>query len=50
MNLRDDNSCAIYAVRPEICRIRGDFVANAGWCNQWQADDRMPESFRVKLN
>jgi Fe-S-cluster containining protein len=49
MNLRADNSCAIYEVRPEICRVRGDFAANAQWCNQWQSDDRMAESFRVSI-
>ena len=49
MNLRADNTCAIYEVRPEICRIRGRFEANASACNHMQVEDGIAESFRVKL-
>jgi Fe-S-cluster containining protein len=48
-NLRADNSCAIYPVRPEICWVRGNFQANARECNRMQVEDRMPESFRIAI-
>lgn len=49
MHLRADNTCAIYEVRPEICRIRGRFEENAQACNAMQAQDNMEARFRVKL-
>lgn len=48
-HLRADNSCAIYAVRPAVCRVAGNFAANARECNRMQAEDGLSETFRVRI-
>tara|TARA_Y100000310_G_scaffold338542_1_gene428473 strand:- start:1332 stop:1541 length:210 start_codon:yes stop_codon:yes gene_type:complete len=35
----DGNRCTIYAVRPDICRVKGNYKANAALCNIWMAQD-----------
>jgi len=49
MNLLPDNTCAIYPVRPDICRVHGRFQENATECNRMQVQDGIPESFRVTV-
>jgi Fe-S-cluster containining protein len=59
-----DNRCAIYATRPDVCRIdklvdamserlgvdRQELLQdNADLCNAFQREDGMPESYRVLL-
>ena len=52
INLLDDNSCAIYETRPDICRvdvqaqnsgidIKSYFTENIRICNQWMDEDGM---------
>ena len=59
----DARSCRIYEERPALCRIDEGFettfklfmskeryyAENAEWCNRWQEEKGLPESFRVRL-
>ena len=33
----DGDSCTMYALRPEICRVKGSYKLNAAMCNAWMS-------------
>lgn len=59
--LQADNTCAIYETRPLLCRIDDMRIAageedeaawheaNARHCNEWQAEDGLPDTYRIRL-
>lgn len=57
-HLAPDNTCAIYATRPPICRVGAVFLPlstvaqhteNARLCNEWQTALKIDPSYRVDL-
>jgi Fe-S-cluster containining protein len=59
-HLNDDNTCAIYDTRPEVCRVhemqkksgidqRTYFNLSAKICNDFQTDAGLDEKYRVPL-
>lgn len=41
--------CAIYHIRPDVCRIKGDHIENARACNELQAYTNTPTKYRLPV-
>lgn len=64
INLAEDNTCKIYATRPDICRVnvmaerngkklglsQAEYFKKANEiCNSWMEEDGIDESYRIKI-
>lgn len=49
VHLAADNRCVVYRTRPEVCRIKSDFAANAACCNILQGLTNTPTKYRLPI-
>ncbi len=49
VHLAADNSCVIYRARPDVCRIKGSWRANAEACNTLQVLTNTPTKYRLPV-
>lgn len=49
VHLMSNMKCAIYHTRPDMCRIKNDYAANAAVCNELQVMTRTPAKFRLPV-
>ena len=44
----DGDLCTIYAMRPDICRVKGNHHQSAMLCNAWMAEDGRTDFIRLE--